>query len=154
MAVAEVAVAPHDSEVVLSTVLACWGTVHVELAEALHSYKMTLVVTEIPVALHDPEAVLACWKTGNEEFVEVVHSYWMMVVVAEVAAPSNLEMVLCMEPASWGTVRTGLAEALTLLQRHEMTGVVAEVDAAPSNLEVVLSMVPGGRETGQGLGLA
>ena len=71
----------------------------------------------------------------------------MMVVVAELAAPSNLEIVLGMVPALWGTVHVGLAEALTVLQRHEITVVVAEVDAALRNLETVLGMVPALRGT-------
>ena len=54
----------------------------------------------------------------------------MMVVVDELAALSNLEIVLGMVPALWGTVHVGLAEALTVLQTYEMTGVVAEVVAA------------------------
>ena len=75
--------------------------------------------------------------------------------MAEVAvAPHDLEVVLNIVLACWGTVHTGLAEELTVLQGHDMTVAVAEVDAVLSNLEVVLSMVPGGRDTGQGLGLA
>ena len=74
----------------------------------------------------------------------------MMVVVAELAAPSNLEIVLGMVPALWGTVHVGLAESLTEIRAYEMTVAVAEV---ASNLEVVLSVAEVWG-TGLGLGLA
>ena len=69
----------------------------------------------------------------------------MTVVVA--VASHNIEIVLGMEPASWGTVHVGLAESLTVLQMYKMRVVVAEVDAVHSNLEVVLRVVPSCWET-------
>ena len=75
--------------------------------------------------------VLARSGPGDLGLAEVLYLYCKMVVAAEVAvAPHNLEIVLGMVPASWKTVHVGLAEALTVLQSHEMTGDVAEVVAA------------------------